>query len=589
MAACFATGMLTACHNGHLSYEEGDGIKENDVYFVANEENQIKLDLDGGSFTVNVYRGASGSELTVPIYVETLTDDAASSFFSFESEVHFGEKDVVAPLKVDYASKEESGLDYDTYVSFLLTVPEIYRSAYGVAEFEIDPYYPSPWTSLGVGTYIDDAWWISDDSTTIKVEFFQNDIDPTLFRVSNPYVAFTGSKDYFQFRVLQKGETYLGQMVPTTGLVGFDDFHIDYDAEEEADVYLLHPGRIPNTGSPEKWVFNYVADFQDNGLPGKVVISPWYYMFGVGGYNYTTSEAITMIFPGFTAADTDVSLSYSGLLTAPDGSITALASVDLGADVSEAQVALVSGSDVNAAISAIENGQIETTTVTSSGPVNLPFDISNPGGKYTIVVVAFAGGEAVSYDYVTFTYAGNKSETWSLVATGLYTYLPFWAQVGLEAEVLELYESDAKPGEYKITHWFNDVDFKFTMSDSGQILVADQETGFVNQGSMIYVDDLVDYTNGTQMGTSFYEDGAFNFNVIYYIEGGYFCYGYETFVPSTDADALKARANGLAKGKKLNANASSIKVKNLKLKDSIVRGGIQRLSTERVRKSFFIK
>lgn len=572
-AAFVSAGFLTACNNEPLTYENGSGATGNDVYFSSAAKTQFQLDGEGGEFTVTINRGPEGQALTVPISVAYVDDsgetEAPENVFSFPSTVTFAEGSQTADFTVSYVSFEESGLDYDEYVGYLLTIAPEFQSLYGDSTLEINMTYPSPWTSLGKATYIDDAWWISEDATTIQVELQQNDLDKNLFRVANPYIAWTGEDTWFQFRLLQEGEVYLGQTVPTKGLVAYPDFKIDYDAEYDDDVYLLFPGRYPNTADPSNWVYNYVAEYQDNGLPGQIFISPWYYMFNTGGYNYTKDKPIQIIFPGFSPIDYSLSVTYNGVLTKPDGSYGALSAVDLGKDLAEAKVALVAGDDVAAAVAGIEDGSIKSQSLSSSSELTLAFDPSDGAGQYSIVAIGYADGEAVAYDYATFKFSTSAPETWSLVSAGTYTYLSFWEEnLGIEPEVLELYQNDSDPTHFKIEHWFNDVNFEFTMDASGNIMVADQPTGLVNGGDgMIYVTDLVDYTGTTENGQSFLEDGEYNFAVIYYVSKGYFDYGYETFVPST---AAQSKAKKISKATRLR-KTPDIKTQHNRIVNSVLR------------------
>lgn len=578
LAAVFAgVGFMTSCNNEPLTYESGNGGSGSGIFFAENTDTQVTLDADGGSFTVYVNRGVKGEELTVPVTVDfpENTKVDLSSTFSYPSSVTFKADETSVPFVIEYVPFDESEMDYDTYESLLLSIPSEYHSSYGtgLTDVEISCVYPSPWRSLGKGTFTDEGWWISDDDDTIEVEFFQNELDENLFRVTNPYVAFTGENTYFQFRVLQKDEVYMDQVVPETGLVAYPDFKIDYYPDEDADVYLVFPGRFPNFADPSNWVYNYVVDFQDNGLPGEIKISPYYYMFGVGGWNYTTLEPITMLFPGYEALDTEVAVVYNGMLNKPDNSMEAVAYVDLGKDVTKAKVALVPGSYPTDAITGIQDGSIESQTITSSSQVNITFDPNNAEGNYSIVAVSYYGDEARGYDFTTFKYVPANSATWSLVATGEYTYLDFWANnLGLEPEVLELYQSDADPGKFKIEHWFNDVDFAFTVDASGNIMVAEQETGFVNGGAMIFVDDLVDYTGGDKYGTSYLKDGVYNFAVIYFDSEGVFTYGNETFVPA----AAGSKAKKVNKTKALkNKKGHNLKHITGRIPNIITRGAIK--------------
>lgn len=300
LVGAFATvGFLTACNNEPLTYENGSGITEADVYFSSEAQTEFELNGTGGSFDVTINRGPKGPALTVPISVLTLTDGYEPTSFTFPATVKFEEGATSANFTVEYTSFKESGLDFDEYVDFLLTIEEEYRSDFGDSELEISVYYPSTWTSLGTGSYYDLAWYVGpgEEDYVTNVEFLQNDADPNLFRVSNPYIVWTGQKSYLEFRVLQEGDIYLGQEITEPDLVAFNDFEIDYDTDTDEPVYIIFPGRF---GLPvSQWVYNYVDEYQDNGLPAVAVLSPVYYEFESGTmWNFSDKECIIIAFPG---------------------------------------------------------------------------------------------------------------------------------------------------------------------------------------------------------------------------------------------------------------------------------------------------
>ena len=584
--AMMGAGFVTSCDDSkdYYGYEVYPGAAGGDVYFPGNSQTQFSLDSDGGSFTVNLVRSDDSETQTVPVNVESLSSTNVSSLFTFPTSVTFNQGSKTAAYTITYVSFTEAGVDYDTYQSYLLSISSEYQGPFasGSNELEINAVFPSPWTLLGTGTFTDEFDWVNSNGATTTVQFYQNDIDPKLFRVSNPYEWITESdyEEYFQFYLLEAGDSYGSTVIPEglPTIVAYDDFAIEYYDDYSTDMYLVFPGRFTNFADPSTWVYNYVVDWQDNGLPGEIHLSPYYYFFGVGGYNETTAEDITIVFPGYESLDTSVAVTYNGMLHKTDESLEAVAYVELGADVTEAKVALVAGSSVNSdVIAAIEDGSVESQSISASGQVNIPFDADNEEGKYSIVAISYYNKESRGYDYATFTYTPATAETWSLVGTGLYTYLSFWEEnLGLEPEVLELYESDATPGKFKITHWMNDQDFKFTVDADGTIVVAEeQSTGVTSGGVEIWVDDLTLW-GLDQPG--YLEDGVYNFSVIYYnsVSGGYYAYGYETFEPSTAGTSSYNTRSGrasLVKGRTMllnkKANLTSRLHKNVMSFDAI--------------------
>lgn len=536
-AIALSFGVLTSCSDKD-NYEPGENVSGAQVYFPSTVQTQYTLTSSNNTFTVTVARVNDSETVTVPVTVTPQPGNTNTDAFTFPGSVSFNAGEKTANFIVTYNIAEVS---YDAVQQFELKIDDTATTPYGAQSIVITAEYPSPWTLLGTGTYTDNYDWVSEEEgATTKVRYYRNDLDPDLFRVNNPYKWDTEAEpeEYFQFRLLHPGDTYLGQTIPSdfdVTIVGYSDFVVEYNTSYNADMWLLFPGRLSSMTDPSTWVYNYVVDWQDNGLPGEIHLSPMYYMFGVGGYNQTTTEPITMVFPGYNPVDASVAVTYNGMLHKPDESLEVIAYIELGADVTEAKVAVVPGSAPSADdVADIQSGAIESMSVTTSGEVKVPFDSSNPDGKYSVVVVSYYGEEARSYDYATFSYTAGTPETWTLVGEGLYTYLEFWeTNLGLEPEVLELYESDTTPGKFKITHWMNDQDFKFTVNDAGVIYVLEeQNTGVTSGGAEIWVDDFTLWGTGAQGEL---EDGVYYFAVIYYnsVSGSYYAYGYESFEPVT--------------------------------------------------------
>ena len=523
------------------------------VYFSAQQKSQIDLTNVQSDIIITLYRIDDSENIQVPITVNPQPGNSGSNAFSFPSAVAFNAGDKTADLIITYDQSKyvnnAGALLYGDEQQFEIVIDDAYTTKYGTSSMIFTMVLPEPWKLLsGKGSYTDNYWGVDYDEATDEdilvnkeVTFYQHGLNPNLFRISNPYKWLPETADsYLEFQLLQPGNSLGGTVVPEglpVTLVYYPDFLIDYNTNYNDDLFIVFPGRFTSMSSIDAWMYNYVVDWQENGLPGEIHLSPMYYMFNNGGWNKTTNETITILFPGYEALDTSVEVTYNGLLTKPDGSLEVEAFVKLGGNVTEAKVALVKGSSVSSEqIAAITDGSLQSISITASSTVNIPFDADNAAGKYTVVAVSYYQGDARDNAATTFQYTPVNStpETWTLVGSGVYTYLPFWEQnLGLEPEELELYESDTHPGNFKITHWFNDQDFLFTVESDGTIYVAEEQpTGFSNGGVPVLVDDFTLWGEGAQGEL---EDGIYYFAVIYYnpVSGGYYAYGYESFEPVT--------------------------------------------------------
>lgn len=607
-------GVLTSCSDKD-DYSPGNPVNGDEVYFPSNVQTYFALGEETNTFVVAVNRLDDTEALTVPIEVYPSDDNSLTAAFTFPASVTFAAGESTTEFVVTYDISmfidDDGTIDYDDEQQFTLEINDGSATPYGTSVIDITAEYPSPWTILGkvtvgddgepeytYGTYTDESWGVNNEDDTAEVLFWVNDLDPDLYRIEYPYqYTLAGERpEYIQFRILRPGDKIGNVTVPNNlgvTLVYYPDFPIAYHSNYEEDVYALFPGRFMSFDDPKTWVYNYVVDWQEptqtaDGktvtYPGEIHLSPYYFLFGQsGGWNETTGEPITIIFPGYENLETTVEVTYSGLLNKADDTLEVLAEVELGKDVTSAKVAVVSGSTPSAAqLSGIQDGTIESVEITETGEVRIPFASTNPAGKYSIVAISYYEEGARNSDYSTFTYTPGTPETWSFVTEGLYTYLQYWeTNLGLEPEILELYESDSTPGRFKITHWFYDEDFIFTLNNDGSIYVEEEQpTGVSTANGPVWVDDFSLWGDDAEPGL---EDGVYYFAVMYYNgnTGGWYAYGYESFEPVTVGTSavkltnstLKSRSNTKLTSRRINIRptySSTIRKKNFQLEKATV-------------------
>ena len=459
LSAVALTAGLSACSDKD-DYVWAEKPAGSQVYFSSSTATSYQISKSGSSVEMTILRTSTEGAVTVPINVTDETEGLDDGAFYLPNSISFVSGENKAAYVIEY---NPDLLEYDVAYSFLLEIDEKSISDYGTSSIEITLQIPSPWTSLGTGTYIDAFWGVSDTSDQVSVTVQRNDLDENMYRISNPYKGYNGEDSYFQFRVLQKGETFFGQVVEYDDLVGFsEDFFVQYYDYYEDDLYLVFPARFTSLADPSNWVYNYVVAYQENGLPGEIHLSPYYYMFNVGGWNQTSAEPITIVFPGYILKDYSAEVYYKGLFTNPDNSLEVVANVSLGSDATSAKVAIVEGSDVDSAAAGIEDGSIESVVVTSSGDVNIPFDSSNPTGKYTIVVVVYDGDEAQEVESATFNYTNtgyDPNAGWESLGYVKYTdgYICAWWGVEALTYSVEIQESSETPGYYRLVNPYGEA------------------------------------------------------------------------------------------------------------------------------------
>ena len=191
------------------------------------------------------------------------------------------------------------------------------------------------WKSLGMGKFSEG--FLGTAGEYFDVEIQQNELAPNQFRVVEPYAGILGDiavDKYLEFAILPAGAEF-GDYVLDAEYVVFSDYNMgQWNSNYPEDVFMLHPYRFGMT--LDKWAYNVVLDYQENGLPGEVSLAPYFYLFEQGGgWNQTKETTISILFPGYVKADYSSALEFAGLFTKPDGSMFAVGNLALGADAAE--------------------------------------------------------------------------------------------------------------------------------------------------------------------------------------------------------------------------------------------------------------
>ena len=548
------------------------------VYFSKDLPATQEISFDASSFTIPVSRVNTSSSITVPISIES--DD---NFFSAPSSISFAAGEATTNLTISY---DPDSLEYDVYKNAKVTIGKEYSTPYGNETYSFKGGIASPYVSIGKGTFTDNFWFEASATVTIM----RNTQNPNEFRIMDPFpglakaagASLDGNQDpYIQLTLLQPGETYRGVDITKSDLVGYGLINTGYyHSTYDADVLMVYPGMFTSLRDEAVYAFNKVVEWQENGLPGRIQLAPYYYMDGVGGWNNTTSDDIVIIdFPGYNPKDLSVEMDYLGVLTDSEGNAAAAVNLAFGADVADARATVVADdADIDAVADAIANGD-ESVVVT---PVTEGYNFVPIGedhtGKLKVVVVVLDEGAVKEIASYGFEYYGGAASPWEVAGYGDYIYSVFFGTEE-EPEVdpgLEL-QYNAEEDIYRITHWGFNVDFSFMLDkETNKVMVPAQFTGYTHSS---YGDVFVGEANEVgkeEWGApdSFYdpETLTFNFSVAYFVSAGYFGYGVETF----KLTPAQARRLGLDKKHMPNVN-KSLKVSSRKThaRNSVVTSRIQ--------------
>ncbi len=392
---------LTSCNEtSDVTYVPG--AQDPGAFFASNIETAIVVAEDATSAEIQINRT---SDLITEANISAVDD---SKLFTIPGTVVFDEGKGVAPLTITFdPNKLELGKSYPVKLS----IANASNYGQGVCEFVIIRGAAAVTEKFGEGTgsYTFANYW---NGTMPDVSVYKT------YNPNNP------DKDVvITFKnILPPTE----EVPPTDITIHIADMTPDEDGNVNISVepvYVLEDNNgkvyytdaytwLVNAGRPDlAEQFKGLSTYNVN--TGLFTIMSVYYLPEKGAtasygqkYEYLQMDG----FPNY-----EVSVTYSGFLSKPDGSYQALATVVSGEDVATVRAGLVFGNNVELLIKNL-TGEDDSKFVEFEGgsekEVRLSFE---EAGTYTLGAVTFdAKGEAQMLDYTTFEVAfSNDNADWT--------------------------------------------------------------------------------------------------------------------------------------------------------------------------------
>lgn len=392
---------LTSCNEtSDVTYVPG--AQDPGAFFASNIETAIVVAEDATSAEIQINRT---SDLITEANISAVDD---SKLFTIPGTVVFDEGKGVAPLTITFdPNKLELGKSYPVKLS----IANASNYGQGVCEFVIIRGAAAITEKFGEGTgsYTFANYW---NGTMPDVSVYKT------YNPNNP------DKDVvITFKnILPPTE----EVPPTDITIHIADMTPDEDGNVNISVepvYVLEDNNgkvyytdaytwLVNAGRPDlAEQFKGLSTYNVN--TGLFTIMSVYYLPEKGAtasygqkYEYLQMDG----FPNY-----EVSVTYNGFLSKPDGSYQALATVVSGEDVATVRAGLVFGNNVELLIKNL-TGEDDSKFVEFEGgsekEVRLSFE---EAGTYTLGAVTFdAKGEAQMLDYTTFEVAfSNDNADWT--------------------------------------------------------------------------------------------------------------------------------------------------------------------------------
>lgn len=392
---------LTSCNEtSDVTYVPG--AQDPGAFFASNIETAIVVAEDATSAEIQINRT---SDLITEANISAVDD---SKLFTIPGTVVFDEGKGVAPLTITFdPNKLELGKSYPVKLS----IANASNYGQGVCEFVIIRGAAATTEKFGEGTgsYIFANYW----SGTMP--------DVPVYKTYNPNKPDKDVVITFK-NVLPPTE----EVPPTDITIHIADMTPDEDGNVNISVepvYVLEDNNgkvyytdaytwLVNAGRPDlAEQFKGLSTYNVN--TGLFTIMSVYYLPEKGAtasygqkYEYLQMDG----FPNY-----EVSVTYSGFLSKPDGSYQALATVVSGEDVATVRAGLVFGNNVELLIKNL-TGEDDSKFVEFEGGIEKEVRLSfEEAGTYTLGAVTFdAKGEAQMLDYTTFEVAfSNDNADWT--------------------------------------------------------------------------------------------------------------------------------------------------------------------------------
>lgn len=392
---------LTSCNEtSDVTYVPG--AQDPGAFFASNIETAIVVAEDATSAEIQINRT---SDLITEANISAVDD---SKLFTIPGTVVFDEGKGVAPLTITFdPNKLELGKSYPVKLS----IANASNYGQGVCEFVIIRGAAAVTEKFGEGTgsYTFDNYW----SGTMP--------DVSVYKTYNPNKPDKDVVITFK-NVLPPTE----EVPPTDITIHIADMTPDEDGNVNISVepvYVLEDNNgkvyytdaytwLVNAGRPDlAEQFKGLSTYNVN--TGLFTIMSVYYIPEKGAtasygqkYEYLQMDG----FPNY-----EVSVTYSGFLSKPDGSYQALATVVSGEDVATVRAGLVFGNNVELLIKNL-TGEDDSKFVEFEGGTEKEVRLSfEEAGTYTLGAVTFdAKGEAQMLDYTTFEVAfSNDNADWT--------------------------------------------------------------------------------------------------------------------------------------------------------------------------------
>ena len=276
--AIVAAALFTSCNKdvegAIYSNQSNAGVS-----FTASTLSAVEVPASNPVFDVEIVRGNTVGAATGTLTASLVANKAevpgvTVSSFSFADGQNSTTVSVnISPLEVGVAG------------SLTLTIADADASVGGVKSATMKVSKAYEWKSLGKGQFYDNFFGMTSQPEILKAEGFDR------YRVIEPC-------EDFRAEAIAGGDTWAAassapfiELWVEDGLVFWEDWFTgqNYDGDKTQPIMACHPSGWSSMSTADFWQFSKFLDEKT------IQLAPYYYIDGVGGWNYTQKNGVVYI------------------------------------------------------------------------------------------------------------------------------------------------------------------------------------------------------------------------------------------------------------------------------------------------------
>lgn len=283
-------GMMTSCDTDNVGAKYNGTDAGQGITFATTKLRATSVQASDPKFEIPIYRSNPNGDFTGKVTATGTIDGKAADCFKV-SDFTFKAGELESAITVDV-----SELEIGKVLALTLAYTDSTNMGYSNNEMlTVNVSVEYTWVSLGTGTFVD-AWATGSDANpdgvVAKVEI-QKAEGFDRYRVIKPYVEYLqsaqGQEDWGDW--ISLGSTIQNlEIWIEDGLAFYEDFPLglNYQGDSSQPIYGCHPWGWSSMQDPSFWAHNK--------MEGKTIqLAPYYYIDGVGGWNYTQYDGIVII------------------------------------------------------------------------------------------------------------------------------------------------------------------------------------------------------------------------------------------------------------------------------------------------------